>query len=302
MDIRHRSILKITIWGVVVNVFLTGLKFLAGVVGNSGAMVADAIHSLSDIITDMVVLVFLPIFNKPSDKDHHYGHGKYETLASIIVSLFLAFAGIGICKEGIVKIWDYFHGIPILKPGKIAFYLAIASIIVKELMYWATIIVGKKYNSSLIIANAWHHRSDAFSSIGVALGIAGAMFLGDSFLWLDPLAAIIVGIFIIKIALQIFKPNINELLEKSLPMLIQQDILSIVQSVEGVQKPHRLRTRKIGTYYAIDLHIYLSADMTIQEGHDIVLKVEERLQQKYPQIQLNIHVDPYPQEKTNAVH
>lgn len=293
MNSTEKTVLKVTLWSIVVNILLTVLKFLVGFMGKSSAMIADAAHSLSDIATDITVLLFFKIHTKPSDNNHNYGHGKYETLAVIIISIFLFSTGIGICMEGVNKIWDSYHGNPITQPSSVTFYIALLSILIKELMYRVTVIAGKKHKSSLLTSNAWHHRSDALSSIGVALGIGGSILLGEAWLILDPIAAIVVGILIIQVSFKIFIPGINELLEKALPQSTQKEILNIIQNVEGVKNPHALRTRKIGGYFAVDLHVYLQADLTIEEGHSIVLKVEEALLQHYPEIKLNIHVDPY---------
>ena len=215
---RKKEIMRVTLLGSFANFVLLVFKFVAGIWGHSSAMIADAVHSLSDFVTDIIVLLFVNISSKPKDESHDYGHGKYETLATSIVGIVLLCVGFGLFWEGANKIYDfYFKGIPLESPGMIALVAALISIVIKELLYHITVWVGRKQNSQVVIANAWHHRSDAFSSIGTALGIGGAILLGDNWRVLDPLAAVIVSLFIVKVALQLVIPAINDLLEKSLP-------------------------------------------------------------------------------------
>lgn len=291
---RKKQIFKVTIVGSILNVLLVVLKFLAGIFGQSAAMIADAVHSLSDFVTDIIVLVFVNVSAKPQDSDHDYGHGKYETLATIIVGLILMFVGVGLFLNGAEKIIDVlFHDKVIESPGKIALIAAIISIFTKETLYHYTVFTGKKVNSQVIIANAWHHRSDAFSSIGAAIGIAGALFLGDKWRVLDPIAAVVVSLFIVRIAIQLFVPAVNELLEKSLPKDIEDEIMKIARKTEGVGDPHNLRTRRIGNNIAIELHIRVTPSLSVSEAHIIATEVEKRLRVHFgQQTHTTIHVEP----------
>ena len=233
---RKKEIMRVTLLGSFANFVLLVFKFVAGIWGHSSAMIADAVHSLSDFVTDIIVLLFVNISSKPKDESHDYGHGKYETLATSIVGIVLLCVGFGLFWEGANKIYDfYFKGIPLESPGMIALVAALISIVIKELLYHITVWVGRKQNSQVVIANAWHHRSDAFSSIGTALGIGGAILLGDNWRVLDPLAAVIVSLFIVKVALQLVIPAINDLLEKSLPKEVEDEILAIISEVPLVR-------------------------------------------------------------------
>ena len=224
---RKKKIMAVTLTGSVANFLLLVFKFVAGVLGHSSAMIADAVHSLSDFVTDVIVLLFINISSKPKDEGHDYGHGKYETLATSVIGIVLMCVGVGLFWEGANKIYGfYFMDEPLESPGKIALLAAVGkialiaaiiSILIKETLYRLTLYVGKKENSQAVIANAWHHRSDAFSSIGTALGIGGAILLGDNWRVLDPIAAVVVSILIVKVAFQLVLPAINDLLEKSLP-------------------------------------------------------------------------------------
>ncbi|GAB1360031.1 cation diffusion facilitator family transporter [Porphyromonadaceae bacterium] len=290
---RKQDIFRITIIGAVVNLLLVALKLVAGVVGRSGAMLADAVHSLSDLISDAVVLLFVNLSSKPIDDDHPYGHGKFETLATTIISLMLMAVGGGLLWEGGSKIWGAMHGELLDKPDYIALYAAIISILSKEILYQYTIIVGKRINSPSVIANAWHHRSDAFSSIGTGLGIGGAIMLGDSWRILDPIAACIVSLFILKIAVKMLIPGIDELLERALPTDKQKEICSAILATKGVESMHKLRTRSIGTRIAIEVHVCVNPTMTVTDAHDISIQIKRELRSIYgAETHIAIHVEP----------
>ena len=293
MPVREREIYKVTLAGSLVNIILVAFKFVAGIFGRSSAMIADAVHSLSDLITDVIVIVFVRISSKPEDKGHDYGHGKYETLATLLIGVALLAVGAGICWNGIEKIVRFFHGESLESPGWIAFVAAIVSVVSKEVLFHYTRIIGKRYDSPAVVANAWHHRSDAFSSIGTAVGIGGAILLGEDWRVLDPLAAVIVSLFIIHVAVKQLKECIGELLERSLPDDIEQDITHIVLSCEGVSQPHHLRTRRIGSHYAIDIHVRMDGDIPLREAHDKATEIETRLKEAYGKdTYINIHVEP----------
>ena len=266
---RIKGIYRVTIIGSVVNLLLVVCKFIAGFLGRSTAVVADAVHSLSDLITDIVVLVFVRISGKPADDDHDYGHGKYETLATAIIGIALFAVGVGILVESIEKIVAVVNGAVLPRPSLLAVIVTLLSVVSKEALYWYTIKMGRKYNSQAVVANGWHHRSDAFSSVGVLIGIVGAMVLGDKWSVLDPIAAAVVSVFIVKVAIDLVKPCVDELLERSLPTEIEQQIEQIILSVDGVTSPHHLRTRRIGNNYAIEVHIRMDGNLTLYEAHHI---------------------------------
>lgn len=290
---REKEIRRITLWGAVVNIVLTAGKIVAGIAGRSAAMIADGIHSLSDLLSDAVVLLFTHISSKGKDRDHSFGHGKFETLATLIVSIILIAVGGNLMSNGVRSIIGLFNGVEIPKPGYIALVAAAVSIVLKEWLYHATVRVGKKTGSTVVIANAWHHRSDALSSIGSLIGIGGAIVLGDKWTVLDPLASCIISIAIIVVAVKMALPSLAELLETSLPEDIEKEIIQITSSVKGVNDIHDLKTRRNGISFIIDAHIVVNPEISIVEAHDISTEVEEALRTKYgPETQLSIHVEP----------
>lgn len=290
---REKEIYKVTLVGGAVNLILLVFKFIAGIVGHSAAMIADAAHSLSDFVTDIVVLVFVKISSKPKDKSHDYGHGKYETLALTIIGLALMAVAIGIIVKGAVKIAAWANGEVLEAPGKLAFCAAIISIVLKEGVYRYSILKAKKLNSKAVEANAWHHRSDALSSIGTAVGIGGAIFLGERWTILDPLASVVVGSFIVKVAFDLLKNGIGDLMEQSLPDNVENEILNMVAELPGISEPHDLRTRRIGNHYAIELHILMDGNISLKEAHDKASEVEDLLRQHYgKETHVAVHVEP----------
>ena len=290
---REKEIYKVTLVGGAVNLILLVFKFIAGIVGHSAAMIADAAHSLSDFVTDIVVLVFVKISSKPKDKSHDYGHGKYETLALTIIGLALMAVAIGIIVKGAVKIAAWANGEVLEAPGKLAFCAAIVSIVLKEGVYRYSILKAKKLNSKAVEANAWHHRSDALSSIGTAVGIGGAIFLGERWTILDPLASVVVGSFIVKVAFDLLKNGIGDLMEQSLPDNVENEILNMVAELPGISEPHDLRTRRIGNHYAIELHILMDGNISLKEAHDKASEVENLLRQHYgEETHVAVHVEP----------
>ena len=290
---RQREIYRVTIVGSVVNLLLLIFKFVAGIVGHSAAMVADSVHSLSDFVTDIVVILFVRLSGRPADEDHDYGHGKFETLATLFVSLVLLGVAVMLFVNGVVDIVSALHGEKLETPGLVALIAAAASIVIKEILYRYTVRCGKKLNSQVVVANAWHHRSDALSSIGVLVGVAGAMLLGGSWSILDPIAATIVSVFIAKVAYNLLMPSLEELLERSLPKEVEQRILDIILSVDGVSSPHHLRTRRIGNAYAIEVHIRMDGDMTLAQSHAVTTTVERLLKHEFgDSTHVGIHTEP----------
>lgn len=279
--------------GSIVNFGLLVFKFVAGIVGHSAAMVADAVHSLSDFVTDIVVIAFVRISGKPEDEDHGYGHGKYETLATAIIGIVLFFVGVGILVNGATTVADTLGGQPLEAPSLIALVAAAASIILKELLYRYTIHAGKRLRSQAVVANAWHHRSDAFSSIGTLVGIAGAIFLGERWRILDPIAAIVVSAFIIKVAIQLLKPCVDELLECSLPAEVETRIREIILSFPAVSAPHHLRTRRIGNHIAIEVHVRMDGATPLAAAHSVATDIEQRLKAEFGEdTHIGIHMEP----------
>lgn len=289
---REKEIYRVTIAGSIVNAVLLVFKFAAGIWGHSAAMPADAVHSLSDFVTDVIVILFVRISNKPQDKGHDYGHGKYETLATAIIGILLLLIGFGILWNGASSIWLFMKGKP-EAPGMVALVAALVSIVSKEVLYRYTAMKGKSLNSQAVVANAWHHRSDAFSSIGTAVGIGGAILPGEKWRVLDPIAAVVVSLFIMKVAVRLLLPCIDELLEKSLPDEVEREIEQALLSFPGVSEPHHLRTRRIGSYCAIEVHVRMDGGITLEEAHSTATAIERKLKALFGEGTLiNIHVEP----------
>lgn len=284
---------RITIIGSVINFFLTIFKLFAGIFGRSTAMIADGVHSLSDFATDIVVIFTMSMTKKPRDFNHDYGHGKFETFASFVIGLALLVVGIGIGWNGVKNIISVIGGKTIPSPHYIALIAAAISIVVKEFLYRWTVKVGKKIDSLAVIANGWHHRSDAFSSVGTLIGIGGAIILGKQWTILDPIAGVVVSLFIAKVALQIIFESTNELLECSLSESEKSKLLEIIESVQGVKEPHNLKTRKIGSVIAIDIHIRVNPHLTVVESHKIATSVEKIVKKNYgEETFISVHVEP----------
>jgi len=290
---RTKEIYLVTLVGSIANIILLLFKFVAGIAGHSAAMIADAVHSLSDFVTDVIVLVFIRISAKPQDKSHDYGHGKYETLAMTLIGVALLVVAMGILYSGASKILLWLEGTNLESPGMLALWAALFSILLKEVVYRYSIIKARQLNSQAVEANAWHHRSDALSSIGTAVGIGGAIFLGQRWTVLDPLASCVVGLFIVKVAVDLLRNGFGDLMEQSLPEAVEKEILQLVSSLPGLVQPHDLRTRRIGNHYAIELHILMDGNITLHEAHDKASEVEELLKQHYgEETHISVHVEP----------
>ena len=292
-EIRKRKIYHVTFVGLVVNLVLSLLKLAAGIVGRSGAMIADAVHSFSDLATDVVVIAFARISAKPRDSGHDYGHGKYETLATIIISLALGIVGAGILFNSIAGIRVVVEGGSLPRPGAVALIAALVSILVKEILYRYTVREGRALQSPSVVANAWHHRSDALSSLGTLAGIGCAYFLGAKWRIADPIAALVVAVFIFKIAFDLIRTGLSELLEQSLPEDVEQEILAIVTSNPEIREPHNLRTRRIGASIAIEVHVRMDGQMTVEHSHALTVEIERRLRARFGEgTMIAIHVEP----------
>ncbi|HQC25729.1 MAG TPA: cation diffusion facilitator family transporter [Methanofastidiosum sp.] len=291
---RANKGVKVTYNGLIVNIILTAFKFLAGIIGQSAAMVADAAHSLSDLASDVVVILCFRYIKNPIDETHNYGHGKIETLSTAIVGSMLLVVIFFIASSSVEELLRFFRGEVIPRPAPIALIAAILSITSKELLYRYTLKVGKEIESPLIIANAWHHRSDAFSSIGTMIGIGGAIFLGEKWRILDPLAAMFVSVLILKVAIDILKDSISELIETSVDDKLKNEIFDTVSKVKGVKDYHKLRIRRIGNYYSMSLHILVDKSMTVKDAHDISYNVEEEIRKLLgPETIVTTHLEPY---------
>ena len=290
---REDGIARVTLVGSVVNLLLVGLKAVAGVAGHSAAMVSDAVHSLSDFVTDIVVLVFVRVSARPQDEDHDYGHGKYETLATLFIGLALAAAAVGIVVSGAGKLARWLQGEDLPAPGKVALVAALVSIAVKELLFQYTRLKGKHLQSKALEANAWHHRSDALSSVGTAIGIGGALLLGNRWTVLDPLASIVVGAMLVKVAWDLLGPSFGELTDSSLPVETEEEMLEIIRGVPGVEDPHNLRTRRIGNRIAAEVHIRLDGGLSLSEAHEKASEVERRFKDRFgAQSHIIVHMEP----------
>ena len=292
-EIRKKKIYRVTFIGFAVNLLLAGIKLAAGILGRSGAMVADAVHSFSDMATDVVVIAFAKISAKPKDEGHDYGHGKYETLATIIISLALAAVGTGILVNSIGAIRVVVDGGLLPRPGTVALLAAAVSIVVKEILYRYTVREGRRVSSPSMIANAWHHRSDALSSLGTLAGIGCAYFLGDKWRIADPIAALVVAVFIFKIAFDLIRTGLDELLGRSLPEDVEEEILRVVAANPEVREPHNLRTRRIGASIAVEVHVRVDGAMSVCRSHELTEDIERRLRARFGEgTMIAIHVEP----------
>ncbi|MBN1880913.1 MAG: cation transporter [Deltaproteobacteria bacterium] len=288
---RHRDVVKrVTIIGMVVNVALTALKFAGGIIGGSQAVVADAVHSLSDMSTDVAILVGVGIWEKPADNSHPYGHRRVESMVTLGIGILLAAVAAGIFYNAVSTIME-----PHAKgPEWIAFWAAIVSIVSKEVLYRWTAAAGKKIRSVALTANAWHHRTDALSSIPAALAVAGAL-IAPSWAVLDHIGAIVVSIFIFKASYDIARPAFDTLIDRGAPDDVIGEIERIAMETKGVESVHKIRTRYIGgESITADLHITVDEDLSVREGHDISEEVKRRLIELAPDvIDVVVHLEPH---------
>lgn len=287
----ERRVTHLSIW---TNIILTAVKLTVGIVGRSQALIADAIHSLSDFATDITVLVGLRLSAKPRDDDHTYGHGKYETLVAAVIGLVLGAVALKIASLAIHRIFAALRGSPIPAPALYAFWAALASIVVKEALYHITMRVARTSGSPALVANAWHHRSDALSSIATAAGVGAAALLGREWLILDPIAALFVSLFLLQIAWRILRQQVGELTDRSLEPEVCEEILAMARSIPRLDDPHDLRTRMVGRYPVIDLHIRLPANLSLQQAHDTASDLEQALLERFGKETIaNLHLEPY---------
>ena len=298
---REKEIFRVTVWGGIINVVLLVVKFAAGIFGHSAAMIADAVHSLTDFATDVVVLIFVHLGNKPADRGHDYGHGKYETLATAIIGTSLLAVGVLIFCSGAGKTWRVIQGEMLPSPGKVALVAAVASIVLKEWAYRFTVKVGKRCQSEAVVANAWHHRSDALSSVGTMIGVGGAILLGNRWTVLDPLASIVVSVFIVRAAWQLMMESMKELTEASLSDEDEAVITHIAASEPGVSEAHNLRTRRVGNRIAIEMHARMLGSTPLVEAHLHATAIEHRLKEHFgPDTLVSIHLEPVKEKSASA--
>lgn len=288
---RARHVTWVGFW---VNAILAVLKIAAGVMGRSGAMIADGIHSMSDFVTDLIVIVMVGIARRKPDARYQYGHGKYETLATLIISVMLGLAGLAIFYDGLMGVIDTLGGTLLPRPGMIALVMALVSIAAKEWLFHYTKRVGDSISSAAVVANAWHHRSDALSSVATLAGVAGAMFLGEHWRVLDPLAAMLVAVLIVIVAVKLAGPSVKELLDVALPPDMTARMADIIASTPGVKAFHRFRSRRNGNSLIVDVHIKVDPSITVVAGHNIATSVENRLRHDFGNDMItNIHVEPF---------
>ena len=278
--------LKVSLVTIIVNILLSFIKLIAGIFGKSSAMISDAVHSISDVISTFIVIVGLKISSKDSDTKHQYGHERYENVASILLSFLLFITGIIIGVDGIKNIYYKTY----TNPTVIALISAILSIIVKEWMYWYTIRVAKKFNSDSLKADAWHHRSDAISSIGSLIGIGFAM-LGLTFM--DTLASILISLLIIKISIEIFIESINKMIDSSCDKETIKNIENLVLKTKGVLEIESLKTRLFGNKIYIDIEICASREMSFEESHKLAHKVHDKVEKNIKNVKhCMVHINP----------
>ena len=285
---------RITLLGLLINVFLAAGKFLAGIFGGSSAMIADATHSLSDLMTDVAVYFGLQAAEKPADECHPYGHGKIEAVLSAVCGVSLLLAAGGLFFAGSVKIWTVlFREGDMSAPGISALIAAAVSVALKEWLYRYTIAGGRRLGSSALIAKAWDHRSDAMSSVGTLAGISGAFFGGEKWRVLDPLAALVVSVFIVMAALPVLRNSLDELIDRALPDELEKELQSAILSAAGVLSFHKLKTRRIGRSIAVDVHIQMDGSMSLGEAHEISKRVEEAIWRLFGRdAHVSLHMEP----------
>lgn len=281
--------MKVSKISILMNVILSVFKLLAGIVASSGAMISDAVHSASDVFSTLIVMLGVKLSNKASDKEHPYGHERMECVASLILAVILMLTGLGIGYSGILKILGGNYG-ELQIPGTLALIAAVISIVVKEWMYWYTRNNGKKIHSSALMADAWHHRSDALSSIGSFIGIFGARM---GFPVLDPLASVAISLCIVKVAFDIFKDAIDRMVDKSCDEQTESSLRDVALNQEGVIAIDDLRTRVFGNRIYVDLEIVADGDKPLKETHAIADKVHEQIEMTFPEVKhIMVHVNP----------
>lgn len=289
MEQEKKTAMRVSAVTIVWNVILSIFKLIAGIVGHSGAMISDAVHSASDVFSTIIVILGINIASRQSDDDHQYGHDRLECVAAILLAVVLFATGIGIGIGGINKIIEGTAGKDAI-PGMIALIAAVASIVVKEAMFWYTRSAAKKINSGALMADAWHHCSDALSSVGALIGIGGARL---GFPILDPIASVVICVFIVKAAYDIFKDAIDKMVDKSCDEETEEKMRRLIEKQTGVLKVDVLRTRLFGAKMYVDIEIAADGDITLREGHEIAQVVHDKVEEEFPLVKhCMVHVNP----------
>ena len=286
---NKKTAYKVSLISILVNVVLSVFKFIAGIFAKSGAMISDAIHSASDVFSTFIVMIGIKAANKQADDKHQYGHERIECVAAILLAVVLFITGVGIAIDGVNKIMQGFEG-TLAVPGILALIAAVVSIVVKEGMFWYTKHFAKKINSGAMMADAWHHRSDALSSIGSLIGIGGAM-LGLPIL--DPVASLVICIFIFKAAIDIAKDALDKMIDTACDEHEVEQMKSVILSVDGVLGIDDVKTRLFGDKVYIDVEICCDGNLTLYNAHDIAEKVHDLLEETFENVKhCNVHVNP----------
>ena len=299
------AISRITIIGALINLALTALKTGVGVLGGSSALVADGLHSLSDLATDAIVLVGARFWTRPADDDHPNGHAKFESLATLFVALALALVGLELLRSSVAKIGATFDGSaePLRRSALFcALGVALLSIVAKELLYRATLAVGRRARSTAVVANAWHHRSDALSSIPTACAIGGVLAFGPAFAFLDPVGAIVVAFMILKTAFDVARPTVATLCDASADEPIVDAVRGVALENAAIQFPHKIRTRPLGgSLYAAHLHVRVDPETTVRDAHRLSHELAAEIQARVPAIvETTIHVEPFAERRVDS--
>jgi len=291
----NAAIRRITWLGAIINLFLVGFKFAAGIWGHSSVIIADAVHSLSDLITDAAILLGMRFWTQPADECHPYGHAKIETLVTLFIGASLVLVGIGLLYDAIRSIIYILEGGIIESPTWLPMTAALVSIAIKEWLYRVTVRVGMRTKSSVTIANAWHHRSDAMSSIPAAIAIGACLLLGPAYAFLDPVGTVVVSFMILHVAWTVARPSFAVLLDSGASESQRQAIAELIRSFPEVDDLHRLRTRHIGpTGFALDVHILVDPNMSVTDAHALSHRIEQKLLQSGESIiDVFVHVEPH---------
>ena len=281
--------MRVSGWSIVVNVGLSAFKLIAGIVAASGAMISDAIHSASDVFSTIIVIIGVRIAGKDADKEHPYGHERMECVAAILLAAVLAVTGFGIGISGLKIIFGKSMA-ALHAPGSLALWAAVVSIITKEGMYWVTRGAAKKINSGALMADAWHHRSDALSSVGSFVGILGARM---GFPILDPVASVVICVFIVKAAVDIFKDSIDKMTDRACEPQMAEEIKTLALTQEGVISVDQLKTRLFGDKIYVEVEIGADATDSLQAAHDIAQQVHDAIEHHFPMVKhCMVHVNP----------
>ncbi|MEO0020502.1 MAG: cation diffusion facilitator family transporter [candidate division WOR-3 bacterium] len=288
---------QVTFTGLIINILLTAGKITAGILGASSAIIADGLHSLSDLASDIAVLWGISAAKQPPDEDHHYGHSRYETIVALFVGILLVAAALFVAGEAILTLSQRHTALRNWVP----FYMAIASIILKELLYWWTRAVGRRFHNPAIIANAWHHRSDAFSSIAAAFGIGGALIGGERWSFLDHLTAVILASFLVYIGIRIIRSSLQKLSDRAPEPKAIDHLHQTISQIPGVKSFHAFRARHAGAGNLIemDVHIQVDPEISVRAGHEIATKVEEEIRRSNPDVKtVVVHIEPHTEPET----